>query len=49
MYDLVGNPEDRFSHNDAHLGSSTNEGVNEVPLKSVISKFLVKNSVISKI
>ena len=39
----------RFSHDVDHLIFNMYEGVNGVPLKSVISKILAKKSVISKI
>ena len=41
VLDLVGNPEDRFSQNKAHLTqSSLSMRLSGVPLKSVIGKIL---------
>ena len=32
MLDLVGNPEDRFSHNEAHLSFQMREAIKEYPV-----------------
>ena len=48
MSDLVGNPEDRVSHNEAHIGS-TETDINKSDIKTHNRSIAKKRSVISDI